>query len=69
LCLTDVSLAGLSSRIRMAIKNGRQVAHYKHRLLLMLDEFPSLGKIEIQPAAGELQAALTLLAAKRWRRP
>ncbi|MES2264557.1 MAG: type IV secretory system conjugative DNA transfer family protein [Pseudomonadota bacterium] len=32
---------------RMNFKNGRAVAHYKHRLLLMLDEFPSLGKLDI----------------------
>lgn len=31
----------------MDFKNGRAVAHYKHRLLLMIDEFPSLGKLEI----------------------
>jgi type IV secretion system protein VirD4 len=27
--------------------NGRPVAHYKHELLMMMDEFPSLGKLEI----------------------
>jgi type IV secretion system protein VirD4 len=27
--------------------DGRPVANYKHRLLMMLDEFPSLGKLEI----------------------
>ncbi|MET3435020.1 type IV secretion system protein VirD4 [Herbaspirillum seropedicae] len=32
---------------RMDFKEGRPVAHYKHRLLMMLDEFPSLGKLEI----------------------
>lgn len=32
---------------RMEFENGRPVAHYKHRLLMMLDEFPSLGKLEI----------------------
>lgn len=32
---------------KMDFKNGRPVAHYKHRLLMMLDEFPSLGKLEI----------------------
>ena len=32
---------------KMHFKNGRPVAHYKHRLLMMLDEFPSLGKLEI----------------------
>jgi type IV secretion system protein VirD4 len=31
----------------MAFKDGEPVAHYKNRLLLMLDEFPSLGKLEI----------------------
>jgi type IV secretion system protein VirD4 len=32
---------------KMDFDNGRSVAHYKHRLLMMLDEFPSLGKLEI----------------------
>ncbi|MES9902169.1 MAG: type IV secretory system conjugative DNA transfer family protein [Sedimenticola sp.] len=31
----------------MAFDGGRSVAHYRHRLLLMLDEFPSLGKLEV----------------------
>jgi len=32
---------------RMEFKDGRSVAGYKHRLLLMIDEFPSLGKLDI----------------------
>ena len=32
---------------QMTFKDGQPVAHYKHKLLLMLDEFPSLGKLEI----------------------
>ena len=32
---------------KMEFKNGSSVKHYKHRLLLMIDEFPSLGKLEI----------------------
>lgn len=32
---------------RLDFKDGRSVAHYKHRLLMMLDEFPSLGKLDI----------------------
>lgn len=32
---------------RMEFKDGRSVAGYKHRLLLMLDEFPSLGKLDV----------------------
>lgn len=32
---------------KMDFANGRPVAHYKHRLLMMMDEFPSLGKLEI----------------------
>ncbi len=32
---------------QMAFEDGQPVAHYKHKLLLMLDEFPSLGKLEI----------------------
>jgi type IV secretion system protein VirD4 len=31
----------------MAFKDGQSVANYKHRLLLMIDEFPSLGKLDI----------------------
>lgn len=31
----------------MAFENGQAVARYKHRLLLLIDEFPSLGKIEV----------------------
>ena len=32
---------------RMEFKDGRHKPHYKHKLLMMLDEFPSLGKLEI----------------------
>ncbi len=32
---------------RITFKEGQPSAHYKHKLLLMLDEFPSLGKLEI----------------------
>ena len=32
---------------RMEFKDGRSVAGYKHRLLLLIDEFPSLGKLDI----------------------
>lgn len=32
---------------KMAFENGRPKARYKHRLLLMMDEFPSLGKLDI----------------------
>lgn len=32
---------------RLDFKDGQPVANYQHRLLLMLDEFPSLGKLEI----------------------
>ena len=31
----------------MDFKQGRPVAHYRHRLLMMLDEFPSLGRLDI----------------------
>jgi type IV secretion system protein VirD4 len=31
----------------MEFQNGEQVQKYNHRLLLMLDEFPSLGKLQI----------------------
>lgn len=36
--------------------DGRPVAHYKHRLLMMLDEFPSLGRLDI------LQESLAFVA-------
>jgi type IV secretion system protein VirD4 len=32
---------------KMEFKDGRSVAGYKHRLLLMVDEFPSLGKLDV----------------------
>jgi type IV secretion system protein VirD4 len=32
---------------RMDFEGGRPKPHYRHRLLAMLDEFPSLGKLEI----------------------
>ena len=32
---------------KMEFKDGRSVAGYKHRLLLLIDEFPSLGKLDI----------------------
>jgi type IV secretion system protein VirD4 len=31
----------------MKFEGGRSVAYYKHRLLLMIDEFPSLGRLEV----------------------
>lgn len=44
------------SASKMEFKNGRPKASYKHRMLAMLDEFPSLGKLEI------LQESLAFLA-------
>ena len=41
---------------QMTFANGRPVAHYRHRLLMMLDEFPSLGKLDI------LQESLAFVA-------
>ena len=41
---------------KMDFENGRPVVNYKHRLLAMLDEFPSLGKLEI------LQESLAFVA-------
>lgn len=32
---------------KMEFKDGRSVAGYKHRMLLLIDEFPSLGKLEV----------------------
>ncbi|MFY8352923.1 type IV secretory system conjugative DNA transfer family protein [Pseudoalteromonas sp. SSM20] len=40
----------------MSFEGGKPVASYKHRLLMMLDEFPSLGKLEI------LQESLAFVA-------
>lgn len=40
----------------MEFKEGRSVAGYKHRLLLMIDEFPSLGRLDI------FQEALAFIA-------
>ncbi len=40
----------------MTFEDGRSVAGYKHKLLLMIDELPSLGKLEI------LQTALAYMA-------
>ena len=42
---------------KLDFEGGRPKAHYKHRLLGMLDEFPSLGRLEI------LQESLAFLAA------
>ena len=41
---------------KMEFINGQPKVHYQHRLLMMLDEFPSLGKLEI------LQEALAFIA-------
>jgi len=41
---------------KMDFENGRPKAHYKHRLLMMIDEFPSLGKLDI------LQESLAFVA-------
>ncbi|MDN7880066.1 type IV secretory system conjugative DNA transfer family protein [Burkholderia aenigmatica] len=41
---------------KMEFENGRAKATYKHRLLMMLDEFPSLGKLNI------LQESLAFVA-------
>ncbi len=41
---------------KMEFKNGQPAPSYNHRLLLMLDEFPSLGKLEI------LQESLAFVA-------
>jgi len=41
---------------KMSFDKGQPKAHYRHRLLMMLDEFPSLGKLEI------LQESLAFIA-------
>jgi type IV secretion system protein VirD4 len=38
-------LRGLTSE--MVFEGGRNVPNYRHRLLLMIDEFPSLGRLEV----------------------
>ena len=40
----------------MSFEGGRSVANYKHRLLLMIDELPSLGRLDV------LQTALAYMA-------
>jgi type IV secretion system protein VirD4 len=47
-------LRGLTSE--MTFQGGRSVPNYRHRLLLMIDEFPSLGRLEV------LQTALAFMA-------
>ncbi|NQY73752.1 MAG: type IV secretory system conjugative DNA transfer family protein, partial [Candidatus Margulisbacteria bacterium] len=32
---------------KLSFKEGKAIKHYKHRLLLLLDEFPSLGRLDI----------------------
>lgn len=44
------------TRDEMKFEKGRPVATYKHRLLLMLDEFPSFGRLEV------FQEALAFIA-------
>jgi type IV secretion system protein VirD4 len=41
---------------RMAFRDGRGVQHYRHRLLLLIDEFPSLGRLDV------FQEALAFIA-------
>src|SRR3984893_17750927 len=46
----------------MTYRNGRAVANYKHQLLLMLDEFPVLGRLEVFAEALSLIAGYGLRA-------
>src|SRR5271155_5249148 len=46
----------------MTYRNGRAVADYKHQLLLMLDEFPALGRLEVFSDALALIAGYGLRA-------
>ena len=48
LLLTQIAL-GLADR--MEFDNGRSKTEHKHRLLLMLDEFPTLGKLDVFESA------------------
>lgn len=43
--MVNMVVRGLADR--MDFEHGRPVAHYRHRLLMMLDEFPSLGRLQI----------------------
>jgi type IV secretion system protein VirD4 len=52
--LLNLILRGLADRLTFA--DGRPTPHYRHRLLLMLDEFPSLGRLDI------LQESLAFVA-------
>ncbi|CTQ63456.1 Conjugal transfer protein TraG [Roseibium album] len=46
----------------MAFEGGRSVKHYQHRMLLMLDEFTSVGKLEIFEKAVAFMAGYGLKA-------
>src|SRR5260370_22670263 len=46
----------------MNYRNGRVTADYKHQLLLMLDEFPALGRLEVFSDALPLIAGYGLRA-------
>jgi len=52
--LIDMIIRLLADKLEFV--NGKVKVHYKHRLLMMLDEFPSLGKLEI------LQESLAFIA-------
>lgn len=58
--LVNQFLTRLTSK--MEFKNGASVKHYKHRLLLMLDEFTSLGKLDIFEQALAFMAGYGLKA-------
>jgi type IV secretion system protein VirD4 len=47
-------LRGLTAE--MSFQDGQSVAHYRHRLLMMIDELPSLGRLEI------MQSSLAFMA-------
>ena len=47
---------------KLEFKKGKHIATYKHRLLLMLDEFTSLGKLEIMQKALAFMAGYGLKA-------
>jgi type IV secretion system protein VirD4 len=44
LVMTQI-VRGLTERLEF--RDGEAIAHYRHRLLLMLDEFPSLGRLDV----------------------
>lgn len=58
--MMNMSLRLLADKLEF--ENGRPKANYKHRLLLMVDEFPSLGKLDIMQESLAFIAGYGILA-------